>query len=87
MVFDENMNDWVPRWGARSIKKNDEKNTPLLEVKKNSDPYEDPFLKRSLEKSLAKERQKMNEIRNKIEAKGYNSKEIFQSVDKEDRKA
>lgn len=57
-----------------------------MEVKKGSDPYEDPFLKRSLEKKLAKEKQKMNEIRNRIDAKGYNSKEILKTMDKEERK-
>lgn len=68
------------------MKKNAEKFNPIMEVKKGSDPYEDPFLKRSLEKKLQKEKQKMNEIKNRIEAKGYNAKEVLKGMDKEERK-
>lgn len=53
MVWDENVKDWVPRWGAYSVKKNEDKNTPVMEHKKNADPYEDPFLRKSLEKKLS----------------------------------
>lgn len=67
MVWDENVQDWVPRWGAYSIKKNEDKYTPVIEVKGSEDPYEDPFLRKSLEKRLLKEKQKMNEIKNKME--------------------
>lgn len=33
MVFDEVRQDWVPRWGARSIKKQNEKDTFAIEEK------------------------------------------------------
>ena len=49
MVFDPITKDWVPRYGANSIKKIAERNTPVIEVKKNANPYEDPFIRRKLE--------------------------------------
>lgn len=45
MVFDEIKKDWVPRWGAYSIKKNEKKANYIMEVKEGDDPYEDPFVK------------------------------------------
>lgn len=87
MVFDENVQDYVPRWGANSIKKNEDKFNPVMEHKAGTDPYEDPFLRKSLEKRLAKEKQKMNEIKNKLEAKGYDAKKVLKAADKEDKKA
>lgn len=86
MVWDDNVQDWVPRWGANSIKKNEDKFNPIMEVKGNADPYEDPFLRKSLEKKLVIEKQKMSEIRNKLEQKGYNAREVLKNADKEDRK-
>lgn len=86
-VWDENSQDWVARWGANSIKRLEDKNTPVIEHKAGTDPYEDPFLRKSLEKRLSKEKQKMNEIKNKLEAKGYDSKKVLRSADKEEKKA
>ncbi|KAL4490809.1 hypothetical protein ABPG72_021863 [Tetrahymena utriculariae] len=87
MVWDDNVQDWVPRWGAYSVKKNEDKFTPIMEHKAGTDPYEDPFLRKSLEKRLTKEKQKMNEIRNKLEAKGYDANKVMKNSDKEDKKA
>lgn len=58
-----------------------------MEHKAGTDPYEDPFLRKSLEKRLVKEKQKMNEIKNKLEAKGYNATQVLKSADKEEKKA
>ncbi len=42
MVFDEATNDWVPRWGPKSIKKVAEKNQWLMVDKPGQDGV-DPF--------------------------------------------
>ena len=57
MVYDENIKDWAPRWGAFSVKKNEkEANGGFIELGKNDDPYENPFKKRDLGKKLEKEK-------------------------------
>jgi regulator of ribosome biosynthesis len=70
MVFDEITKSWVPRYGKDSIKKIQEKQDIIREVKGGDDPKEDPFQKSALEKKLNKEKQQFREVRNKLEAKG-----------------
>ncbi len=43
LVFDETTNDWVPRWGPKSIKKIEAKNTWVLDDKGDG---VDPFTKK-----------------------------------------
>lgn len=45
LVFDATTNDWVPRWGANSIKKIEEKHNWLM-VDKPADAGSDPFTRR-----------------------------------------
>lgn len=70
MVYDEITKTFVPRWGARSIKKIQNEVDIIREVKPGENPNEDPFEKKSQVKRLQKEKQKYNELRNKMEAKG-----------------
>jgi len=70
MVWDDNVKDWVPRWGAYSTKHIEDKLTWAIEVGAHDDPYEDPFAKRRAEKKLTVAKQKMREARNKLEAVG-----------------
>jgi hypothetical protein len=60
-----------------------------MEVHQEDDPYENPFKKRSLTKKLDKEKQKLNEIKNKLTAKGLNPVEFMNKkhVRKADLKA
>eukprot|EP00922_Rhytidocystis_sp_ex-Travisia-forbesii_P069221 GHVS01103275.1.p1 GENE.GHVS01103275.1~~GHVS01103275.1.p1 ORF type:complete len:306 (-),score=62.58 GHVS01103275.1:180-1097(-) len=67
-VWDDSVGDWAPRWGYKSIKKNQE--PPIVEVKHGQDPLQDPFDVISQEKALVKAKQKYREIRNAYEAKG-----------------
>eukprot|EP01068_Selenidium_serpulae_P017179 Selendium_serpulae@DN6357_c0_g3_i6.p1 len=50
-VWDETIQDWAPRYGAYSIKKNQEKAQAIVEMKPGDDPEEDPFEKISREKA------------------------------------
>ena len=69
MVFDESVKDWVPRWGAHSVKHNQDKvNNWLIETPVNS--TEDPFEKKALAQQLEKSKQKLREMRNQLEASG-----------------
>lgn len=51
LVFDPITNDWVPRWGANSVKKIEEKHNWLM-VDKPSDDKTDPFTRKKNEKKL-----------------------------------
>ncbi|CEM18495.1 unnamed protein product [Vitrella brassicaformis CCMP3155] len=70
IVWDEVKQDWVPRWGYKSLKANLDKATPIVEVKHGQDPLEDPFQKRAEERQLVKAKQKLREMRNKLEGAG-----------------
>uniref|UniRef100_A0A7S3RLK7 Ribosome biogenesis regulatory protein n=1 Tax=Strombidinopsis acuminata TaxID=141414 RepID=A0A7S3RLK7_9SPIT len=70
LVFDDVSQDWVPRWGYGSVKKNQEKAQWLHEVKEGEDPYADPFERKAVEQKLVAAKQKMREVRNKVEAAG-----------------
>ncbi|CDR94257.1 regulator of ribosome biosynthesis, putative [Babesia bigemina] len=69
MVFDKTVNDWVPRWGYKSIKKGVAANPPIVEVG-DSDYAQsvDPFEEAKRSKNVQKTRQKLRELRNKAEA-------------------
>lgn len=76
MVFDKTTNDWVPRWGYKSIKKRPAHKSPIVEVK-DSDYAQgiDPFEEASRKKSVQKTRQKLRELRNKAEASALSTTE------------
>ncbi|ORM42026.1 Ribosome biogenesis regulatory -like protein [Babesia sp. Xinjiang] len=69
LVFDKAVNDWVPRWGYKSIKKGLAHSPPIVEVR-DSDLAQgiDPFEESSRKKGVQKTRQKLRELRNKAEA-------------------
>lgn len=64
MVFDESTGDWVPRWGARSVKKNKEKQSWAIELKPEQRNDSDPFKEKGLQKELKNEREKLKKIKN-----------------------
>jgi regulator of ribosome biosynthesis len=68
LVWDEASKDWVPRWGANSVKHKAEKQDWLIEVPLNSS--EDPFEKKKLAKQLVNAKQKLREARNKLDTQG-----------------
>ena len=68
LVWDEASKDWVPRWGANSIKHKADKQDWVIEVPMNSN--EDPFEKKQLASQLVKARQKLREARNRVETAG-----------------
>lgn len=71
LVFDEVSQDWKPRYGYKSAKKEQEKaQNWAMEVKAGQNPFENPFEKVKAEKKLVAARQKMREVRNKVEALG-----------------
>eukprot|EP00397_Hematodinium_sp_SG-2012_P036280 GEMP01039148.1.p1 GENE.GEMP01039148.1~~GEMP01039148.1.p1 ORF type:complete len:403 (+),score=101.37 GEMP01039148.1:47-1255(+) len=70
MVWDETTKDWAPRYGYKSVKKNEERANWAVEIKDGEDPYAHPFQKQKAEKALVTAKQKMREMRNKVEAVG-----------------
>jgi regulator of ribosome biosynthesis len=70
MVWDENIKDWAPRHGFKSVKKNAERFEWAIEAKPGDDPNDDPFLKRRMQKQLDQSKQKFREVRNTLEAAG-----------------
>lgn len=70
MVWNEQVKDWVPRWGFGSTKQIEEKHDWVIEAKAGQDPNEDPFQKRKMEKKLVQAKQKMREVRNMAESLG-----------------
>ncbi|EGR32592.1 ribosome biogenesis regulatory, putative [Ichthyophthirius multifiliis] len=81
MVYDKITQDYVPRWGANSIKKIEEKNNPIIEVKKMKILMKILSLEK-IRKKILQERQKLNEIKNKMEAKGHNLRELTKGKQK-----
>ena len=72
MVYDEITKDWVPRYGAGSVKKIADKYNWLMEEKaKHREAGLDPFTYAKNEKKLAKEKQDLRELKNKIHAAEY----------------
>lgn len=70
LVWDETSQDWRPRYGYKSVKKGQEDNNGIVEVKTGQDPFANPFEKSNAEKKLHMARQKMREVRNRVEAAG-----------------
>lgn len=54
MVFDENKEEWAPRWGYKRA--GDDLNDWVVEVKGNENPMEDPWTKRKQEKKARVEK-------------------------------
>ena len=68
LVWDEASKDWVPRWGANSIKHKADKQDWVVEVPMNSS--EEPFEKKRVAAQLDKAKQKLREARNRVETTG-----------------
>ncbi|KRX03148.1 hypothetical protein PPERSA_10229 [Pseudocohnilembus persalinus] len=79
LAYDEELGEYAPRWGPYSAKKQKEKLDIIREVKQGEDPYEDPWKKDKLKKNLLKEQQKLSEIKNRLNAKGYNGRQVLNS--------
>jgi hypothetical protein len=67
MVFDTITQDWVPRYGAGSIKKIEDKYKVIMDFKpKHIADGTDPFTAARAEKKAAKEKQNLAELKNRI---------------------
>ena len=75
MVFDELTQDWVPRWGPRSIKKIEDKHQWAMETKpKHIAAGVDPWTYEKGEKRAKLEKQKLAELKNKVNAASASKK-------------
>ncbi len=70
MVFDENKADWVPRWGARSIKKNKNQEEWAIELQPGERDNADPFKTKGLGKELKNEKENLKRFKNEERKKG-----------------
>ena len=71
MVYDELTQDWVPRWGPKSIKKIEEKHQwAMVHKPKHDAAGMDPFTYAKAEKRAKLEKQKLAELKNKVNATG-----------------
>jgi len=87
LVYDELNDTWVPRWGAHSIKKIQDKADGIRVAKPGDDPNADPFEKKSLAKTMHKEKQNLREMKNKLEAKGIKASAYMKQDQKEVNKS
>lgn len=69
MVWSEEAQDFVPRWGFNSIKKIKEKGDIVREHKPG---MTDPFLESKIDKQMKRKRQKIKEMDNSLRKKGIN---------------
>ena len=76
MVWSDEVKDWVPRWGAGSVKHIREDLDIIREVKKDQDPYNDPFAASKNEKKMYKAKQEISEAKNKLRAAGIRQDEL-----------
>lgn len=70
LVYNEDVQDWVPRWGKNSSKKVSDKFDIIRVVKPGQ--FVDPFKKDRDEKSFERSKQKLNEMKNDMRKKGLN---------------
>lgn len=75
-VFDESTQDWVPRWGANSVKKLEEKRNIIVEENKG-EPQTDPFARKYMEKHLQAEKHKLREEKNNLRKIGEKAKSSY----------
>lgn len=71
MLYDKVTDDWKPRYGRKSLRRQEEERTFMIEHKTGSDVFTDPFAQQSKERRLRKAEQKMKEIKNKVLSRGY----------------
>ena len=68
MVFDPITKDWVPRHGAGSIKKIEDRANWLMEEKpKHREAGVDPFTYKKTEKKMKMEKQKLAQLKNEMQ--------------------
>ena len=72
MVFDDNNQEFRPRYGYKSAK-NGLDDIPIIEVKAGQDPYADPWAEARADKKLRVKKNTKNMLRNQGRASG-NSK-------------
>ena len=70
LVYNEELQDWVPRYGKYSTKKVADKLDIIRVVKPGK--FVDPWQKGKDEKSFGKSKQKLNELKNVMRKKGLN---------------
>jgi len=71
MVWDDVVQKWVPQFGYKKIKVEEEKNW-MIPLKSNADPEEDPFQKLAQEKSERVAKNELQRLRNIAKAKKVN---------------
>jgi regulator of ribosome biosynthesis len=64
MVYSEITKSWVPRWGADSVKKVEDKANPIIELRKNDPNNADPFMRKGAEKRIVKDKQLVRQMKN-----------------------
>lgn len=69
MVFDDDQQQWAPRYGYKRAKAGDI-DMPVLEVKPGQDPFADPWDRLRDEKKARIDRNKERQQNNKLRAKG-----------------
>lgn len=67
LVFDPITNDWVPRWGAKSVKKIKEEHNWLIENKPSHEGM-NPFTKERQEQKMKVEKEKLKQLKNQMYA-------------------
>jgi len=75
-VFDEASQTWVMRHGSRGARQLAEKRDVIREIKPGQDIHSDPFEEAKLKKQAANQKQKIQEMRNKIRAKGHDESRL-----------
>mgnify|MGYP001615449287 CR=1 FL=1 len=76
-VFDEATQDWVPRWGANSVKKLENKRNFVADHDEDDHLNPDPFKKGHMEKHLQKEKHILREEKNSLRKLGDKTKSEY----------
>jgi hypothetical protein len=75
MVYSEELQDWVPRWGKGSINKVKEQFEVIKHVKPGEENV-DLFAKSEAEKKLKVKKQKLNELQNQLRKSGVDPNKV-----------
>lgn len=76
-VFDEASQTWVMRHGSRGARQLADKRDVIREIKPGQDIHADPFVEAKLQKKASEQKQKIQEMRNKIRAKGHDESRLI----------
>lgn len=84
-VFDEVTQTWIMRHGTKGAAQLAKKRDVIREIKPGEDIHADPFEEAKLQKQASNQKQKIQEMRNKLRAKGHEESRLVTHEERHER--